>query len=89
MPVYQHLQQVKSAQSLPMAQQVGACITCSFWNVETPRPESETRMVGVCVQPELKDFALIVSGSSGCNHWSEQPDAGPEAKAYAESSMQA
>jgi hypothetical protein len=41
-------------------------------------------MVGLCVQPELKDFALIVSGSSACNHWNEKPDAGPAAKAYAE-----
>lgn len=84
MPIYQHIQQAKRSQPLPMAQQIGACITCSFWNVETPRPESEVPMVGVCVQPELKGFALIVSGASGCNHWREQPDAGAEAKAYAE-----
>ena len=84
MPVYQHFQQAKNAQTLPMAQQIGACITCSFWAAETPRPESEVDMVGLCVQPQLKDFALIVSGSSACNHWDEKPEAGPEAKAYAE-----
>lgn len=84
MPVYPHFQVAKQSNSLPMAAQVGACITCSFWNVETPRPKSETNLVGLCVQPELKDFALIVSGSSACNHWAEKPEAGPEAKAYAE-----
>ncbi len=84
MPVYQHFQEAKNAQPLPMAQQIGACITCGYWAVEAPRPEEEVDMVGLCVQPQLKDFALIVSGSSACNHWNEKSDAGPAAKAYAE-----
>ncbi|MBC8101326.1 MAG: hypothetical protein H7Z41_01895 [Cytophagales bacterium] len=84
MPAYQHFQQAKNAQPLPMSQQVGACITCSYWAVDAPRPEEEVEMVGLCVQPQLKDFALIVSGSSACNHWHEQLNAGPAAKAYAE-----
>lgn len=83
MPVYQNLQQARRSEPLPMAQQVGACITCSFWNVETPRPQEEANMVGRCVLPELKGYALIVSGSSGCNQWAEQPDVGDEAKRYA------
>ena len=32
----------------------------------------------------LKEYALVVSGSSGCNKWKEHPAAGTEAKAYAE-----
>jgi len=86
MPVYQHIQQAKRMEQLPMAQQVGACITCNWWNVETPRPEAEKNLVGRCVQPELKDFGLIVSGASGCNHWADQPGAGEEAHRYAERS---
>lgn len=82
MPVYQHFQQIKKDHQLPMAQQVGACITCSYWDAEAPRPEDETEMVGLCSQPELKGFALIVSGSSACNHWNHQSNAGEEAEAY-------
>ena len=84
MPVYSHFQEVKKSQSLPMAAQVGACITCSYWEVETPRPESETAKVGLCVQPSLKDYALIVSGSSACNKWHDKPEAGTAAHTYAE-----
>jgi hypothetical protein len=83
MPIYHHYQEVKKAQPLPMADQVGACITCSYWDVEAPRPEEEKNDVGRCVQPELKGFALIVSGSSACNHWAVKPDAGSEAMNYA------
>lgn len=84
MAVYQHFQQLKMAESLPEEQKVGACITCSWWAADAPRPLEETNLVGLCVQPQLKDFALIVSGSSGCNHWDEQPNAGADAKQYAE-----
>ena len=63
---------------------MGACITCGYWNVETPRPESEAAMVGLCVQPDLKGFALIVSGSSACNHRKDKPEAGADAHAYAQ-----
>ena len=83
MPVYAHYNQAKQKQSLPMAQQIGACITCSFWEVETPRPAEEVDMVGLCVQPQLKDFALIVSGGSACNHWAKQDGAGNDAESYA------
>jgi hypothetical protein len=84
MPVFQHFQDVKKSQQLPMAEQVGACITCNWWNVETPRPEEETKMVGVCVQPQLQGYALIVSGASACNKWSDKLEAGEEAHRYAE-----
>lgn len=83
MPVYNHFNQAKQMQDLPMAQKVGACITCSYWEVETPRPQEEVKMVGLCVQPQLKDFALIVSGASACNHWAKQEGAGEQAEQYA------
>jgi hypothetical protein len=66
-----------------MAEQIGACITCTYWNAETPRPEEEVKMVGLCVQPELKDFGLIVSGASACNHWAKQDGVGEQAEHYA------
>ncbi len=84
MSLYPHFQEVKKAVSLPMSEQIGACLTCSYWDAPTPRPESQVEQVAVCVQPALKPFALIVSGSSACDKWKEQTDAGPEAKAYAE-----
>ena len=84
MAVYQHLQQLKMSENLPGEQNVNTCITCSWWAAEAPRPAEEVKLVGLCVQPELKDYALVVSGASGCNHWAEQPNAGPEAKRYNE-----
>ncbi len=82
MAVYQHLQHLKMSEPLPDAAKVGTCITCTFWNEEAPRPVEETKLVGRCVQPELKDYALVVSGASGCNHWLKQDGVGPEAEAY-------
>jgi hypothetical protein len=86
MPTYEHLQDVKQAERLPAAEgeQVGVCLTCAYWDAPAPRPETTAIKLAVCVQPQLKGYALVVSGSSGCNKWQEQPEAGPEAKAYAE-----
>jgi len=67
-----------------MAEEIGACITCNWWNVEAPRPEDEIQMVGVCVQPQLQGYALIVSGSSACNKWKDKLDAGDAAHQYAQ-----
>ncbi|MBC8141652.1 MAG: hypothetical protein H7Y38_09460 [Armatimonadetes bacterium] len=83
MALYNHYNEAKKAQELPMAEKVGACLTCSYWAAETPRPQEEIEMVGLCVQPQLKGFALIVSGSSACNHWAKQSGAGEQAERYA------
>ena len=84
MPVYNHLNEAKKQHPLPMAQQIGACITCNYWEVETPRPAEEAKMVGVCIQHDLKDFGLVVAGASGCNHWEKNPMVGLEAERYAQ-----
>ena len=86
MPVYEHLQEVKNAESLPAAEgeKIGVCLTCAYWDAPTPRPEAMTVHLAVCVQSQLKPYALVVGGSSGCNKWKEHPEAGEEAKAYAE-----
>jgi len=83
MPLYKHFQEVKKAVALPDADKVGVCLTCKYWDVEEARSESLTAQLALCVQQELKPFALIVSGSSGCNKWAEKPAIEPEAKAYA------
>ena len=86
MPIYSHLQEVKKVESLPAAdgEKIGVCLTCTYWQAEAPRPTSYVNQVALCVQPGLKQYALVVSGSSGCNKWKENTEAGPDAKAYAE-----
>ncbi len=86
MPTYSHLQEVKKVESLPAAEGeiVGVCLTCTYWQAETPRPAMMTAKLALCVQPQLKEYALVVSGSSGCNKWKLHEEAGAEAKAYAE-----
>ncbi len=84
MPIYEHFQQAKKAESLPESEKVGACITCKWWNADAPRPRANVNQIAVCIYPQLKEYALLVSGSSGCNKWQEHPDAGAEAKQYAE-----
>lgn len=84
MPVYQHLQQAKRMESLPMADHIGTCITCNWWNEAAPRPAEEAQMVGRCVQPTLQGHGLLVSGASGCNKWVDKPEAGEEAHRYME-----
>ncbi len=84
MPTYKHFQEVQKAVRLPDRDKVGACLTCRYWKVEGRRPESLTRRLALCIQPNLKPFALIVSGSSACTQWVEKRGVGPKAKGYAE-----
>lgn len=49
-----------------------------------PHPKAQGGASGLCIQPNLKPYALIVSGSSGCNKWIEKDGAGADAKADAE-----
>ena len=69
MPAFNHLQEVKNAIPLPVhpGEEIGVCLTCKYWQVEDTRMEAQSPLVAVCVQPELKDFALVLSGSSGCD----------------------
>ena len=85
MPLYDHLQEVKKAEGLPAAEgeKIGVCLTCAYWKADAPRTEAQTVKLGLCVQTQLKEYALVVSGSSGCNKWKEHPQAGDEAEAYA------
>jgi hypothetical protein len=85
MPAFNHLQEVKKAVPLPIhpGEQIGVCLTCKFWQVEETRTKSQSPKVAVCVEPHLRDYALIVSGSSGCDKWQDTPNTAEDAQRYA------
>ena len=83
MPTYEHFQEVVKAKQLPNADKIGPCLTCKFWDVQGPRDEALAPEEALCLNPDLKKFALIVSGGSGCNVWAKQPGVSQEAEAYA------
>lgn len=83
MPTYAHYQHAKSANAFPRHDQIGACLTCKWWDTTEHRDESLVGRVALCVQEELKPFALLVSGGSACNRWEEKANKEPEAHAYA------
>ncbi len=83
MSLYAHFQEVKKSESLPQKDNVGVCLTCRYWDVDEHRTPEITSRIARCMQPDLKNYALIVSGSSACNKWQEKPGIAPEATAYA------
>lgn len=84
MPSYNHYQQLKTSVELPEHDEVGACLTCAYWEVTEYRDEAMAPKVALCLHPKLAPLALIVSGSSACNKWEAKPNKEPEAGAYAE-----
>ena len=86
MSTHSHSLEAKKVEALPKAGngKIGVCLTCHDWQVEGARPATLTGQLALCVQPQLQEHALVVSGSSGCNKWKKNPDAGVEAEAYAE-----
>jgi len=84
MPSYDHYQKLKKSVELPEHDHVGACLTCSYWEVTEYRDEALATKVALCLHPKLVPLALIVSGSSACNKWVAKQDKEPEAGAYAE-----
>lgn len=83
MTTYTHFQEAKKAEDLPQSDKVGVCLTCKFWDVAEHRSPDLTSQIARCMQPDLKGFALIVSGSSACNKWQEKPGVAQEATDYA------
>ena len=85
MPLFNHLQEVKKSVPLPVHQgeEIGVCLTCKFWQVDETRKADQTPKLAVCVQPQLKDYALVVSGSSGCDKWVDYPDVTSDGREYA------
>jgi hypothetical protein len=46
--------------------QWGLCKDCKWWQIE-PAAHVESRTVGMCIEEELQQYRLRVSGNSGCN----------------------
>ena len=57
-------------------------LNCKYWDVEGTTTLDQKELLAVCVYPELKSYALIVSGTSACNKWKTREPVDPEAKAY-------
>ncbi len=82
MSLHHHFQEVKKAETLPNAEKLGMCLNCKYWSAEGTLTLDKKEHLAVCVYPELKPYALIVSGTSACNKWAERANVDPEAKAY-------
>ncbi|MGE5191595.1 MAG: hypothetical protein ACM3U2_03780 [Deltaproteobacteria bacterium] len=46
----------------------GLCKECKWWQIEPGAKLGDTVM-GLCIDEELQDFRLRVSGNSGCNRF--------------------
>lgn len=84
MPTYEHYQTLKAENVLPGHPNIGACLTCTYWQVEERRTEKIVPNVALCVHPTLLPYSVIVSGGSACNLWEAKPNKEPEAAEYAE-----
>lgn len=43
----------------------GLCVSCKWWQIEPGATEENTTM-GLCIDEELLEYRLRVSGNSGC-----------------------
>jgi hypothetical protein len=46
----------------------GLCRECKWWQLE-PKAPIENLTMGLCIDEELQEFRLWVSGNSGCNRF--------------------
>jgi hypothetical protein len=53
-----------------MNEQWGLCKDCKWWQIE-PEATTANTTTGLCIDEDLQHFQLLVSGSSGCNHFME------------------
>ena len=51
-----------------MDQSWGFCKDCKWWQVE-PEASFNNLTMGLCIDEELQEFRLRVSGASGCNRF--------------------
>ncbi|MFP2911768.1 hypothetical protein ACLESD_43445 [Pyxidicoccus sp. 3LFB2] len=54
--------------------QWGNCKGCRYFGSHHPQPGSDEK--SRCMQPELSEFQLEVSGDSGCNAWETRAGVG-------------
>lgn len=88
MSAYNHFQEVKNAEPLPDADKMGMCLNCKYWEVEGTTTLEQKELVARCVYPELKSYALIVSGTSACNKWAKRPQVDRQAEKYSKQGEQ-
>ncbi len=48
----------------------GMCKDCKWWQIEPHATIANTAM-GLCIDEDLQEFRLRVSGNSGCNRFME------------------
>jgi hypothetical protein len=48
----------------------GLCKACKWWQIE-PKSHAHDHTMGMCIDEDLLDYQLRVSGNSGCNHFME------------------
>ena len=46
----------------------GLCKDCKWWQIE-PGAKQVNTVMGLCIDEELQDYRLRVSGNSGCNRF--------------------
>ena len=46
----------------------GLCKDCKWWQIE-PRARIANTLMGLCIDEDLQEFRLRVSGNSGCNRF--------------------
>jgi hypothetical protein len=48
----------------------GLCKDCKWWQIE-PDAKVKDQTLGMCIDEDLQEFRLLVSGNSGCNRFME------------------
>jgi hypothetical protein len=51
-----------------MNEQWGLCKDCKWWQIE-PDGSAENTTMGLCIDEDIQQFQLRVSGNSGCNRF--------------------
>jgi hypothetical protein len=46
----------------------GLCKDCKWWQIE-PKAAVENLTMGLCIDEDLQEYRLRVSGNSGCNRF--------------------
>lgn len=52
------------------ASEWGLCKDCKWWQIE-PKASVEELTLGLCIDEDLQEYRLRVSGNSGCNRFME------------------
>lgn len=48
----------------------GFCKDCKWWQIE-PGASVADKTMGLCIDEDLQQFRLLVSGNSGCNRFTQ------------------